>query len=993
MNTRILLFLLLFSVCLSGFSEEPKKWVYSYTYRYLGVSEGLVQSQVFKSFQDSYGYLWFSTYDGVSRFDGLRFENFSQADLQIDSRIKYFNQYESAVYMVSGNNIVFVYPDGTKEYYPLPDNYRIYAEEIAVAGDRVYLFNCHPSTQSSLNYFSLLRFDLKSKKFTKQAENLPDLSPYVTGQKVYAITREEIKNQSLTLYRIDDEQIRAVQTVPMEKVNSNVLFSKTKRNEWFVTLQKGTAPHQIFHLYRYFVENDSIRWDYMDELPGGLTCIEQLDEHRFLAGVDMPTHSAFILDTNKKEFSSFPLNMIMINDLLVDRDDNIWFSTEDGVYQCSKAFFESYQLGSGRNDFIWSVIKDSHGSVWFSSYIYGLWRADAQGNLHPAKTVYNREDFPVQHGYMSNCEDSRGRVFQTCANGLVVFDPQKGDPNRLDLIPTNVSLAVYHDRETGKIYFGGVNDSTMTLNTLDINGKLFSFPFGNRYIISIGRDGNGKLRLGTFHSEAWLDEEKQTIVSDTVKRPYDGVIAMDLDEKGILWKGTRQGLFAEDREGNDRKLSDGMVNFVLHYRNQYIIYGVKDKLYLLDLPAYHRDSTVRIRPFGFYDGFDVMECQQNGASIDADGYVWVAGTDRVIRFLPEQIMKIPSLQPVAPYLAAIYNANKNSEWSPSLSIEFDNDNNYLRFDLLQASVTAPDKLVFRYKLNGYNEQWTVSRNRSLVFQNLPFGKYRLEVQSSFDEQQWSESMFSPAITIGKPFWLTLPGLALIFSGFALAAALLVYYTRKISIRKEEERRRIDQLKHRAVQAKFIPHFTGNVLNSINYLISKNPDSAQRYISKFSDFSNLTLLNSDGLCRTIREELDYSRLYLELEKLRFEEKLEYSVSVSPEVDTQKRIPTMILQTFCENAIKHGLLPKEKGGKITIRVYPEADYVALTVEDNGIGREKARQNQTEGTKEGLNIVQQQLDIFNKDQTRKAYFRIVDLFDKAGRPSGTRVELYVP
>ena len=212
------------------------------------------------------------------------------------------------------------------------------------------------------------------------------------------------------------------------------------------------------------------------------------------------------------------------------------------------------------------------------------------------------------------------------------------------------------------------------------------------------------------------------------------------------------------------------------------------------------------------------------------------------------------------------------------------------------------------------------------------------------------------------------------------------------LKSEESEREIDQMKHRAVQAKFIPHFTGNVLNSINYLILKNPDLAQKYISKFSDFSKQTLLNSDRLQRTIGEELEYAQLYLELEKLRFQEKLEYGISVAPEADTQKMIPTMILQTFCENAVKHGLRPKEEGGKITIYVYPKEEYTVLAVEDTGIGREKAEQNNTAGTREGLNIVQQQLDLFNKNQTKEAYLQIVDLFDDAGEASGTRFELYV-
>ena len=1007
MERKVLIYLLLLSVCLFSFSQEPKKWNYSYTYRYLGVRDGLVQTQAILSFQDSYGYLWFSTYDGVSRFDGLHFENFSRAELHTgSSRVRYLNQYESAVYMISGVNIVFVNPDRTMEYYPLPDSSRLlsidYIGEVAVVGDNLYIFNCQSPTQENMNRYSLIRFDLKNKTYTEVADNLPYLRANIFDQKVYAVTGGNIQNQQLTLYRIDNERlqtIQTIQTIQMEKTDLAVDFRKTNRNEWFALLSKKTDSGRTKHFYNCVIENDSLRWNDLGRFSvetWGDFRFARWDDHRILIGTNATGYPAFILDTDRKSLSAFPLSMIAINHILIDRDGNIWFSTEDGIYECSRTFFESYQLGLGHSDDIWGIFKDSRSNVWFSSYTHGLWRADVQGNLYHPKAVCNKKEILVRFGYMWICEDSKGRIIQTHSQGLSVYDPKQGDPNRLEVIPTGISLAIYHDKENGNIYFGGANDTVKTLNILHANGKISSYSSAYRYIVSICRDGNGKLRLGDFSGDTWFDEEKQIVVSDTVQHHY-GVISMALDENGILWKGTTQGIFAEDRQGRDRQISNLKTNFVLQYKNHYVIWGVKDKLYLLDLQAYHRDTTVNIRCFSYYDGFDGLECVQNGASIDGEGYVWVTGSDKVIRFLPEQIMKTPPPTLGIPYMAAIYNANKNSEWSlipVNSPLVFDNDNNYLRFDILLASVTVPDKLLFRYKLNGYNEQWATSSNRSFIFQNLPFGKFRLEMQSSFDDgQKWSESVFSPEITIRNPFLLTVPGLALIILGFAGIAAFIIYYTRKISIRKEEEKRMIEQLKHKAVQAKFIPHFTGNVLNSINYLISKNPQSAQKYISDFAGFSNQTLLSSDTLYRTIKEELDYCQLYLKLEKLRFEEKLEYEVSVASGVDMQKMVPTMALQTFCENAIKHGLRYKPDGGKIIIQVYPEADYTALIVEDNGIGREKAQTINTEGTKEGLKIVQQQLDIFNKNQSKKAYFKIVDLHDDKGNPSGTRFKLYIP
>lgn len=1003
---RSLLFaFLLLSISLSGFSKEQKKWEYSYTYRYMGVREGLGQSQAILSFQDSYGYLWISTYGGISRFDGLLFDNFSLEELGIaGSRVKYFNQYESAVYMLSSRSIVFVYPDRTIECYPLPSSSLLlsmdYITEAAVVGNYLYIFNCQSPDQNN-DQFSLLRFDLKTKKFTLVAKDLPYLMSNVFEQTIYAITSGEINNRQLTLYRIDGEQIKAVQNIPVEKSDLVVNFKKTNRNEWFAVLTKGSKFDLTRHIYQCFVESDSIRWNYLGAFYAenwGDFRLERWDDNRLLIGTSTSHYPALILDINKKSLSAFPVSMILVNHILMDKDGNIWFSTEDGIYQCSRFFFESYQLGLGHNDNIYGVIKDSNGNVWFSSYSYGFWRADAQGNLYRLETVCENKDIPIWFAYMSDCVDNRGRVFQTSDEGLAVFDPKQGDLNRLNIIPTGRSLSVYDDEESGNIYFGGESGNHRTLNILHSNGEISSYPSANKYIVSICRDGNRKLRLGLFSSEAWFDEENRKVIIDTVQRPYQGVIAMTVDRNGVLWKGTTQGLYAEDIHGNNRQIFDKKVNLVINYKNRYIIWVVKDNLYIMDLQAYHQNATVRIRTFGLYDGFNLMECVQNGVSIDPEGYVWVTGGDKVIRFLPDQIMGMPLPQATqAPYLAAIYNTDKNSEWSPVRKdslMEFDNHNNYLRFDILQASLTAPDKLVFRYKLNGYNDQWSNSSSRSFVFQNLPFGKYTLEAQSSFDAgAHWSNSVFSPEITIRKPFLLTVPGLLLIFSGILAMAMLLIYYTRKISIRKQEEIRKIDRMKHKAVQAKFIPHFTGNVLNSINYLISKNPDLAQKYIAKFNDFSKLTLLNSDKLTRTIQEELEYSQLYMELEKLRFQEKLEYCISVASEVDTQKMIPPMILQTFCENAIKHGLRPKPEGGKITINVYPKDDYIVLAVEDTGIGREQAQRNNTSGTKEGLHIVQQQLDLFNKQQVQKAFLQIVDLQDEAGQPSGTLFELHIP
>jgi hypothetical protein len=142
----------------------------------------------------------------------------------------------------------------------------------------------------------------------------------------------------------------------MEENDHRVGFIKTGRNELFGSLEKATTHgQQTRHICRYYIENDSIRQKYLAPLPELLgTYIDCLDEHRYILTVG--SHK-FILDMNDRSLTPFALDTHNVNYVTVDRDGAIWFSAEDGVYQCTKNFLE-YRLGLSRNDDIWSVIRD-----------------------------------------------------------------------------------------------------------------------------------------------------------------------------------------------------------------------------------------------------------------------------------------------------------------------------------------------------------------------------------------------------------------------------------------------------------------------------------------------------------------------------------------------------------------------------------------------------------------------------------------------------------
>lgn len=160
---------------------------------------------------------------------------------------------------------------------------------------------------------------------------------------------------------------------------------------------------------------------------------------------------------------------------------------------------------------------------------------------------------------------------------------------------------------------------------------------------------------------------------------------------------------------------------------------------------------------------------------------------------------------------------------------------------------------------------------------------------------------------------------------------------KAELEKEYEACRL-----KALQSQINPHFLFNVLNSISSLaIIEEAPKTQEVIYDLSNMLRYTLKKVDKILH-LEEELEYIESYLNLQKVRFGDRLDYSINISDEVKEQK-IPFMSIQTFVENAIVHGLETKEEGGKIEIFSDETNDSLSLFIKDNGTGITRDKLNE--------------------------------------------------
>lgn len=173
---------------------------------------------------------------------------------------------------------------------------------------------------------------------------------------------------------------------------------------------------------------------------------------------------------------------------------------------------------------------------------------------------------------------------------------------------------------------------------------------------------------------------------------------------------------------------------------------------------------------------------------------------------------------------------------------------------------------------------------------------------------------------------------------------------------------------------------------------KDFDKADYIFGKYSKMLRATVLNSDKIITTLAEELDYTKNFIELEKIRQNNKFIYEINIDENADLNLKVPKMIIYTFVENAIKHGIRHLKKDGLLKILIKRQKDFYEFIISDNGVGRKKAENIEIETTGKGLGILDRILELDYKLTGRKITYGIIDKTDKKGRPDGTEINVKV-
>lgn len=352
---------------------------------------------------------------------------------------------------------------------------------------------------------------------------------------------------------------------------------------------------------------------------------------------------------------------------------------------------------------------------------------------------------------------------------------------------------------------------------------------------------------------------------------------------------------------------------------------------------------------------------------------------------------------------SIENIQINNEVVTKLKLDdlaYNENNITIKYSFLSPTPFEEHELL--YRINESQWQKADILNPELVLNSLNHGSYTIEFVLNSDFKNTTKIHF----TINRPFWLQFP---FIFGASVFLLAFM-YWLYRMNIKKIEKRnqlvldkinleKNVNQSKLKAIKSQMNPHFFYNALNTLqSFILSNEKRLAIDYLSKFSNLTRTILEMTEKDFISISEEVKTLQLYLDIEKGRFDEDFSYEIQVGKNIDQESiKIPTMLLQPYVENAVKHGLLHKQGDKKVTISFEIQNNELHIGIDDNGVGRQKSSElNQIKNKNHqsfATEALQNRIDLLNEYNHKNISLKIIDKHNLQNQPTGTLVEIIIP
>ncbi len=925
-------------------------------------TDGLGHSIVYRIYEDKKGFLWLSTDNGLTRYDGKEFKNFGANDGLRSTFIFGVTENDSAL-------IVSTFGGG------------LHTMKGAVIDT---LNKLAPSIDFPINIL--------------QDDTL--LWVVDRGLNLYQVTKDTVRNFSYLISHPNKKASDIIKTSKGTLLLSYGIYLYNKNEKVFKRIPlKGEA----------LTNNEYVKSGI--ELPGGNLLLYGASQIGLVL-VDMQRLQTKIIKPGK--FILSQKNMLLRHDstvLVAEDNGTLWHFSKD--LKSSKKILEGVVI----ND----LYEDKAHRLWLATHGEGLWclpNIDAtvftlKGFLSPSisKTDYtenvlvNSLNKPVQ-ALDNTLTEKQAQSLPAVIRQSGITYLQDTDSQEKEVLVGNL-YGVYRLRknEIDSLIFGrsqtsGWKDKQgnywfgMRTGLAQVNPdfKEFNFvkPFDNKIIRSVSENHLSQLTVGT-NDGLFIAKDTGWIRLGKLQGLHDEYVNMILADtlRKATWVATNDGLLSYNGKTLYTVYKGLRCNTLLFDKRQHLWASTSKGLLWYD----GRQLSIFSESHGIpQDLIDLSYDKQKDI-------FYLLSNNSVTRLSAASILTMAdTIPPVITITEHLVNGRMHSFFTDRIN-RLTESVNTLTLNISAPHYGQTDRWILFYRLNG--KTWTRADNTAkLNFIELPYGEVRIELQMRDEINQLQSPPLSIVYLISTPWHRTNIGIASVLTFILLSASIIAYLLiRRIDRRKQKRflaQQRKAELEHKVLRNMLNPHFLNNALNAIQAFVVRNDQrKTLGYLAKFARLMrvNLELLEASSV--SLEKELQNLELYLEFEVLRCEGKLTYTIETDPSVNPANlKVPSLIIQPFAENAIWHGILPGQEKGSVCISIRQIEKWLNITIIDDGIGINEAtkRKSDTATSKpsRGLMLIQERFNLLNLQKPGHR-FTITDNASNGLR--GTTVHIMLP
>ncbi len=995
-------------------------------------SDGLAHKHVKSIYQDSKGYLWIGTWDGLSKFDGENFTIFQQKPDDTSSIIG------SQIEMITGDssgNVWAVSHQGIMKYSERENAFqRVYLREdykeplkFPLTG-RIMAFDFNGNgwfvDKLGLISFSTDLNDIHYIDMSELHQNrnkweiaiVPDSSGLWLSSRgglfhftyTYLETTEVLEiSASDSSYHFPgnanpDNAIKCI------KISTGDFVIRSAPNDIYITdkasgvLQPIDLPPVKGSLMEY--QNVDIQ---AEITPGKLA----FSTNNYGILIYNLISKQFEFDHPIQQFTQHQTTYVVYP----DRQHNIWVGGLDGLYKYTEPQlnFDSWLYEPGVEKSIqWASVS----SIYTENN--KLWIASTGGRVDQI----NLETNQVNHLEMPE-------KYHKLTRGVNAFQIFGLDSNRL-LINYDSVLFVYHI-SSNRFTLVGTVDYHIYKIYKDREGAIWVSDTQNLFYLALKKDSislvksyfiedhfrdmiqtkNGSFYLATGKGLVNFDKAQFKVLETFVppgSETSPEVFCIHEASDGMLWLGTiHNGIYCFDPKteeftrhfDNKDGLIDNSVNVIFGDDNGYLWMSTWKGIARFD------PINETFKNYSTANGLPFPEFNTGAYCQDQAGNYYFGGIGGVIRFHHEIFVnfdidftpQITSVIGNGQLIKLDYPLRANE----MLNVPYDQNSLNIFFNAFD--FRNSNERIYRYRLNGFDHDWknATGTNKIARYNALNPDIYNFELQSTYKGWDWDDNTVKYLIRVKSPPVFQQQGfqvLLLFLMGLLLLSVVFLRLRNK-SLRKEiiisnleceSNKSRLNYLK-----SQMNPHFYFNTLNAINsFILNNDTRSANKYLTKFARLMREILENSQKDFVTIDEEKNMLENYVFLQELRFPDTFNYSITAEDQVKS-KSIPPMLIQPFVENAIEYAFAEMPFKGFLEVQFKLNNENILCSVTDNGIGIENSKVLKSGNIRKSTAIknIRQRVEMLNKVYNTSIKFELSPVDITNAQFPGTRVNIILP